>query len=155
MRSPSHDFRESERKTRFSAGRSGRLSSATSGTYNPMGPYSQAHWIVRTTRPDPFDGFGQYVYTRYFQLGGYEIYDDNGHITQLVDSLGRFWIGGPGVGVVLALNFTYTGNHVTSVSGPASTPIATYTYMGDLLTTVTYADGSGYTYGYDNNNRLA
>ncbi|HKO42785.1 MAG TPA: Ig-like domain-containing protein [Pyrinomonadaceae bacterium] len=69
-------------------------------------------------------------------------YDANGLLTTVTDPF--------------ALTLTFSPNaagRVTSISDGLGT-VATYTYMGDRLTSVTYADNSKFTFGYDGNFRL-
>ncbi|WP_420081717.1 RHS repeat-associated core domain-containing protein [Streptomyces sp. JL4002] len=46
--------------------------------------------------------------------------------------------------------YSYTGDHITAVTGPAG-PIATLKYTGDLLTQIVRADGRTVTYSYTDN----
>ena len=105
-------------------------------------------------------------YVRSFRAGGSEVYDGFGRLTSIVDPLGNAttltWdtsghlttITNPGS---RAVTLTYSGGHVSSLVGPGGVTLATYTYYpspSNLLKSVTYGDGSGYTFAYTSGNQL-
>jgi RHS repeat-associated protein len=99
-------------------------------------------------------------YVRAYRTGASDTYDDGGHIVRQEDSLGNattFERDGSGRllkvvvpgGRSLTLNYDSAG-HVASLQGPDSSTVASYAYdAAGRLSTVAYADGSGYSYAYD------
>lgn len=118
------------------------------GTFEPSVPFNKASTIVKQA-----DG----TYIRYFRRGGSETYDGSGWLTGLKDpSNNTVTVTRDGSGQLTTiteiggrtLTLGYLGGLVNTLSGPSGL-IATYGYNGFQLASVTYADGSGYTYTYD------
>ncbi len=84
---------------------------------------------------------------RHLESGGYSLttldkrvlaFDEDGRLLSEKDRSGQ------------GETYSYTGDRVTSVSGPAG-PIASFKYTGDLLTQIVRADGKTVTYSYTDN----
>ena len=132
---------------------------ATVATTRPF-PYNVDSWILTSTGG----------YTRHFRRGGQETFDTLGRLETLIDPSGNVTtvthengllasIADSG-GRALSLSYDAGATQPSSLSGPAGL-IASYTYEGGRLKTVTYADGDGngqpdggYTFTYDGSGRL-
>jgi len=123
-------------------------------TFEAYAPKTETSWIVESGG----------TYTRNFRDGSSEAYNSSGKLTSTPDPLGNTitltYASGKLTGISDSANrqitFTYGGSRISSASGPAGL-IATYTYdpiKPTHLKTVTYPDGSGYTFTYDTSGRL-
>lgn len=102
-------------------------------------------------------------FSRTFTFGGSESYDAAGQLASQTDRVGNVTtLNRDGAGritsIVLpggrALNFEYSGAHVSRMTGPTGT-LATYSYStGGLLQHVEYPSGSGYDFAYDSSGQL-
>jgi RHS repeat-associated protein len=122
------------------------------GVFRPDLPAYHPSWIERTGDS----------YVRHFPQGGEERYGSSGLLLEQVDRVGNTTrIDRDGEGKVTsitapggrALNFSYEGDRVVRMAGPEGT-IATYSYAGNDLDHVTYVDGSGYSFHYDESGQL-
>ncbi|WP_406739532.1 DUF6531 domain-containing protein (plasmid) [Streptomyces sp. NBC_00853] len=84
---------------------------------------------------------------RHLESGGYSLttldkrvlaFDEDGRLLSEKDRSGQ------------GETYSYTGDRVTSVSGPAG-PVASFKYTGDLLTQIVRADGKTVAYSYTDN----
>jgi YD repeat-containing protein len=122
--------------------------------------------VIPVTEQSSFAQSGS-SYVRSFRAGGSETYDSLGRLTSTVDPSGNVTtltrdgsghlttITDPGS---RALTLTYSGSQVSSLVGPGGVTMATYTYYpspSNLLKSVTYGDGSGYTFAYTSGNQLS
>jgi len=127
----------------------------SSGTFVATNPTTQEDWFVLTS--------GSYI--RHFRLGGQEAYDANGRLNKITSVSGALILLGYDTSnklisignapdgtsqITRSFTLTYAGNQAQNLIGPdGSTTIATYSYNGAFLQQVTYGDGSGYSYTYD------
>jgi len=128
-----------------------------SGTYQPVTPVTEQSSFVPSGSS----------YVRNFRAGGSETYDSLGRLNSIVDPSGNTTVltrdGSGRLTTVTdpgsrALTLTYSGAQVSSLVGPEGVTIATYTYYPSpsyLLESVTYGDGSGYTFAYTSGNQLS
>jgi YD repeat-containing protein len=101
-------------------------------------------------------------YLRSLFQGGSETYDAQGRLIRQTDSVGNVTTlqrdeSGRLLTIVVpggrTLSFGYTGDQVTSLSGPDGL-IASYVYDGDRLATVSYVGGLGYAFTYDSRGQV-
>lgn len=94
---------------------------------------------------------------RSFRAGGAEYYDSNGRLSSIRDAAGLvLTVNHNPDGTVSTvknasgrvLTFTYASGQLTGLSGPGGLVTATFTYTTGQLQTVSYRDGSGYSFDY-------
>ena len=122
-------------------------------TYKASAPITETSWIVKSGT----------TYTRYFRAGGSESYDSAGRLTSIVDPAGNTTtLTRDGAGQLLSVSdgnrtmtLGYDGSgRITSLLGPLGL-IASYSYdTANQLWQVSYPDGSGYAFTYDESGQV-
>lgn len=125
------------------------------GRFEAAVPVTEQSTVVRQT-----DG----SFVREFRGGDSERYDASGHLTAIVNRIGHVTTLVHGTNGRLesivdqggrTVTLTYADDKLTRVAAPGELEYAAYTYDAeDRLETVTYADGSGYRFTYEDPGRL-
>ncbi len=130
------------------------VDSNADGIYEGRYPPDPLTWIEAV----PSGGF-----KRKHAAGGEDVFTSVGRLSSSTDTAGvETTYTRNGLGLVASivrlgrsLAFTYSGAQLTRVEDGAGTLLASYRYdLGARLEGVTYPDGTGYTFGYDDAGRL-